>query len=118
MAELPAETYAKYAYLAQRYLEGDDIGAMSAQDLRTSEVCIYHARMRLDANLKAIRLESRHREAAIRRAEKLKEKVAKSKEQMRDKAARAEERIREAAEKHRTKIAEKKRKPSRSPPQA
>jgi hypothetical protein len=118
MAELPEETYAQYAFLAQRILDPDEIGRLPPNDFGTMEMCIRHAQMRLEANLKAIRFSKRQREAAARREVLLKEKVAKAEEKIRDKAARAEERIREAAEKHRTKVAEKKRKPSRSPPQA
>lgn len=118
MAEYPKETYAQYAYLSQKILDADEIRQLPSQDFGTMETCMMHAQIRLEANLKAIRLEKRLREAAIRRDAQLKEKAAKAQEKILEKAARAEERIAEAAEAHRAKVAEKKRKPSQSPPQA
>lgn len=112
MAEYPKETYAQYAYLAQKILDEDEIRRLPFDDFGTMDMCMRHAQMRLDANLKAIRLEKRQREAATRRDAQLKEKAAKAQEKILEKAARAAERIAEA------KVAEKKRKPSRSPPQA
>jgi hypothetical protein len=112
MADLPKETHARYAYLSQKILDAHEISQLTEYELSTMEFCMRFARDRIDDNMKAVRLERRQREAATRRDAQLKEKAAKAQEKIREKAARATARIAEA------KVAEKKRKPSRSPPQA
>jgi hypothetical protein len=121
--------YDQYAHLARRILDPDDVAAIPDEDIYAVEMCMLHAQMRLDANLKAVRADQRRRRTAAKKAaaekaaadaaessaalreERLMEKVAEAQEKLRVKTEKAAERIREAAEKDRARVAAKKRKP-------